>query len=147
VHCGSVIDDVAYKIQLIYFRPTGKFLAATETTIEIDGLAEIWEAIDDMRRLGSLPGLRPGTGRDLFVIVDVPDHPKRVLHMVTPPFQDDDDVTPPRIATGEMLPLVRVPLEELPRTSTRDVLPKMTEAPDEEVTPVDRPLPEPPDET
>jgi hypothetical protein len=42
--------------------------------------------------------------------------------MVTPPFLDDDDVTPPRVSTGEMIPLVRVPLDELPRTSTRDVL-------------------------
>ena len=93
-----------YKVQLIYFRQTGKFLAGAETVIAHTELVEIWEAVDDMRRLGRLPGLRPGAGRDLFVIVDVPDHPKRVLHMVMPPFIDDDDVTPPRAPTSEMIP-------------------------------------------
>lgn len=144
---------MAYKVQLIYFRQTGKFLTTAEATIAHDELVEIWEEIDDMRRLGRLPGLRPGAGRDLFVIVDVPDHPQRVLHMVMPPFHDDDDVTPPRIPTGEMIPLVRVPLDEMPRTSTRDVV-KMPAsdletdtrvASDEEVTPVDQPIPKRPD--
>lgn len=145
---------VAYKVQLIYFRQTGKFLATTETTSECDTLAEIWEEIDDTRRLGRLPGLRPGAGRDLFIVVDVPDHPQRVLHMVTPPFQDEDDFTPPRISTGEMVPLVRVPLAEIPRTSTRDVVKPPDADPDadtvvlsnDEVTPVDQKIPKPPDE-
>ncbi len=109
-----------YKVQLTYFRQTGKFLTTAETTVVgHDDLVEIWEVVDDMRRLGRLPGLRPGAGRDLFIVVDVLDHPQRVLHMVMPPFVDDDDVTPPRVSTGEMAPLVRVPLDELPRTSTR----------------------------
>ena len=144
--------SVAYKVQLIYFRQTGKFLAMAETTIAHDAIVEIWDAIDDMRRLGRLPGLRPGAGRDLFVIVDVPDHPQRVLHMVTPPFQDEDDVTPPRISTGELVPLVRVPLAEIPRTSTRDVVKPPEADPeadtivasDDEITPIDHQMPKPP---
>ena len=102
-----------------------------------------------MRRMGRLPGLRPGAGRDLFVLVDVPDHPQRVLHIAMPPFQDEDDVTPLRTPTGEMIPLVRVPLAEIPRTTTRDILqpPQFDPAgdtviaSDEEITPVDVPLP------
>ena len=147
---------MSYKVQLIYFRQTGKFLAGAQTVIDHEGLVEIWEEIDDMRRLGRLPGLRAGAGRDLYIIVDVPDHPDRVLHMVMPPFMDDDDVTPPRVATSEMVPLVRVPLDELPRTSTRDVVkvpPAAVTDPgpdvdtvvtDEEITPVDHPIPKPP---
>lgn len=146
---------MTYKVQLIYFRQTGKFLARAEMTIVLDELVEVWEAVDDMRRLGRLPGLRPGAGRDLFIVVDVPDHPKRMLHMVMPPFVDDDDVTPSRVSTSEMMPLVRVPLDELPRTSTRDVLkvdPTVIAsaqdgdtiiAADEEITPVDQPIPKP----
>ena len=141
---------MAYKVQLLYFRQTGKFLATAETVLAHDTLVEIWEEIDDMRRLGSLPGLRPGAGRDLFILVDVPDHPHRVLHMVTPPFQDEDDVTPPRISTVEMVPLVRVPLAELPRTSTRDVVkpPKADTgvSSDDEVTPVEHRIPKPPED-
>lgn len=146
---------MAYKVNLIYFRQTGKFLARAETMIEHDALVEIWEAIDDMRRLGRLPGIRPGAGRDLFIIADVPDHPQRVLHMVMPPFQDEDDVTPPHISTEEMVPLVRVPLTEIPRTSTRDVIKPPEADPeadtvvasDEEVTPVEVPIPKSPEGT
>lgn len=139
---------MSYKVQLIYFRQTGKFLTMAETVLAHDEIVEIWEEVDDMRRLGRLPGLRPGAGRDLFIIVDVPDHPQRVLRMVTPPFQDEDDVTPPRIPTGETIPLVRVPLAEIPRTSTRDVV-KIEPAAlsDEEITPVDQPIPKPPAKT
>jgi hypothetical protein len=137
-----------YDVALIYFRQTGKFLATAETTIDRDDLVEIWEAVDDMRRLGSLPALRPGAGRDLFILVDVPRHPQRVPHLVMPPFVDDDDVTPPRVSTVEMLPLVRMPLAEMPRTSTRDVIKPPAKISGEEtsgsfasddVTPVDRP--------
>jgi len=137
---------MAYKVKLIYFRQTGKLLAKAETVIAHEDLVEIWEEIDEMRRLGRLPGLRAGAGRDLFVIVDVPDHPKNVLQMVMPPFLDEDDVTPPRIPTVEMIPLVRVALEDMPRTSTRDVVKIDPEAdtavvgPDE-VTPRDQPIP------
>jgi hypothetical protein len=144
---------VTYKVQLTYFRQTGKFLTTAETVIAHEAIVEIWEEIDDMRRLGRLPGLRPGAGRDLFIVVDVPDHPQRVLHMVTPPFVDDDDVTPSRVSTGEMVPLIRVPLDEIPRTTTRDVVkPKVDPEADtavgsDEITPVDLPIPKPPDET
>lgn len=133
---------MAYKVSLIYFRQTGKFLATADTTIAHDELLDIWEAIDDMRRLGRLPGLRQGAGRDLFVLVDVPDHPQRAMHLVMPAFVDEDDVTPTRIPTTEMVPLVRMPLTEIPRTTTRDVIrPPIA---DEETTPVDAQRPEPP---
>ena len=146
------MQRVAYKVQLIYFRQTGKFLASAETTSAHNEILEIWEEIDDMRRLGRLPGLRPGAGRDLFILVDVPDHPQRVLHLVTAPFLDEDDVTPLRTPTSEMVPLVRVPLAEIPRTTTRDVV-KPPEADPEadtivgsdEITPVEVPIPRPPE--
>lgn len=143
---------MTYKVQLIYFRQTGKFLTTAETVLAHDEIVEIWEEIDDMRRLGRLPGLRPGAGRDLFVLVDVPDHPQRALHLVMAPFLDEDDVTPPRIPTGEMTPLVRVPLDEIPRTTTRDVVKVDLDddtrvASNDEITPVDQSIPKPPHET
>ena len=142
---------MTYKVQLTYFRQTGKFLAFAETVLAHEAIVEIWEEVDDMRRLGRLPGLRTGAGRDLFIVVDVPDHPQRVLRMVTPPFQDEDDVTPPRISTEEMIPLVRVPLAEMPRTSTRDVVKADPNADtvvmtDDEITPVEHRIPRAPDE-
>jgi hypothetical protein len=113
-----------YKVQLIYFRSTGKFLTHAYTTIDREELSEIWEEIHELRRIGQLPGLRPKAGRDLLILVDVIDHPKRVLHLVLPPFVNEEDITPIRVATGESPPLVRVPLDEMPsgRTTTRDVV-------------------------
>lgn len=141
-----------YKVQLIYFRQTGKFLTNAETTVEHEDILEIWKAVDDMRRMGRLPGLRPAAGRDLIIVVDVPDHPKRVLQLVMPPFIDEDDLTPPHIPTGEMIPLVRVPLDEIPRTTTRDIvkIDKIDLEADtvvssaDDVTPPDQPIPKPP---
>ena len=146
------------RVQLIYFRQTGRFLTIAETTTTRDALVEIWDEIATLRRLGQLPGLRPGAGRDLFVVVDVPAHPQRLLHLVIPPFVDDDDVTPQQVSTGALTPLVRLPLAEIPRTTTRDVLEIDLPAPEpdpdadtvvadrDEITPVDRPLTKPPDE-
>lgn len=146
---------MAYEVQLVYFRPTGKYLTHARTVIAFEEIEQIWEEIHEMRRIGRLPGLRPNAGRDLFVVVDVPDHPRRVPHLVMPPIIDDDDVTPPRIATSEMAPLVRVHLEDIPRTTTRDVVrtpdPEPEPLPavdDDEITPVDVPIPRrPPNET
>jgi len=137
--------DMSYRVQLTYFRPSGKYLANAETVIAHDAITKIWEEIHEMRRLGRLPGLRPNAGRDLLVVVDVPEHPQRVPHLVMPPLFDEDDVTPPRtLPTGEMeplQPLVRVPLEELARTTTRDIV-KISS--DEEITPIDAGVPTPP---
>ena len=114
---------VAYKVQLTYFRPPGKFLASAEALTSREAIIEVWADVNNMRRLGQLPGLRPGAGRDLFVVIDVPDHPQRRLHMVMPPFLDEDDVTPARTMMGEAALLVRVPLNvQAPRTTTRDVV-------------------------
>jgi hypothetical protein len=133
---------MTYRVQLAYFRLTGKFLTYADCDIARTDLTQIWEAIHDLRRIGRLPGLRPNAGRDLFIIVDVPDHPERVLHLVMPPFINDDDITPVRVPTGELPPLVRMALDEIPsaRTTTRDVV-KVVLDDDGGDTPVDRPLP------
>jgi hypothetical protein len=142
---------MAFKVQLAYFRLTGKFLAFADCVVEHETLAQIWEEIHELRRIGRLPGLRVNAGRDLFILVDVMEHPQRVMHLVMPPFINEDDITPVHIATGEMLPLVRIPMEEMPspRTTTRDVVKAETPAAieaDEEITPPDAalPLPDPP---
>lgn len=109
-------------VQLYYFRPTGKLLAGTSCEIAMTELEAIWEEIHELRRMGRLPGLRPNAGRDLLVLVDVPDHPHRRLHLVIPPSLEEEDVTPIRVPTGDMSPLVGLPLSAMPRTSTRDVV-------------------------
>jgi hypothetical protein len=125
-----------YTVHLAYFRPTGRFLAFANMQTPHKALIEIWADIVEKRRLGELPGLRPNAGRDLLILVDVAAHPERKLHMILPPFIGDDDVTPVHVQTGEMEPIVRLPLDEMPsvRTTTRDVI-RMDV--DDEVTPPD----------
>jgi len=133
-----------YRVHLNFFRLTGKFLTSAELIIDEVAIADIWEKVHELRRMGQLPGLRTNSGRDLFIVVDVPDHPQRVPHLVMPPFVNEDDVTPIRVPTGEVRPLVRLSLEEIPsaRTTTRDIV-KMDhpdgppDHEDEETTPVD----------
>lgn len=126
-----------YRVQLIYFRPTGKFVGVGAFATECTVLDQIWEEVHELRRMGQLPNLRPNSGRDLHILVDVMNHPTRELRIVVPPFTDDDDVTPVRVPTRELLPLVRIPLEELPRTTSPV---DDTDRPDDEKTPVDRPF-------
>lgn len=130
---------MAYEVRLAYFRPTGRFLAFAQTIIERELLVDIWDEVVELRRLGSLPGLRPNAGRDLIILVDVHMHPERKLHLLIPPTINDDDITPVRVPTGEMTPLVRMPMDELPspRTTTRDVVKVELD----ETTPIDVPIP------
>lgn len=141
---------MAYRVLLFYFRPTGKFLAHAETDVEREKIEDIWDEVHELRRMGRLPGLRPNAGRDLFILVDVIFHPERTLRLIMPPFVNEEDITPIRVSTGEMQPLVRVPLDEIPggRTTTRDVvkIEPVHSEPDDEVTPVDKLVPAPPDE-
>ena len=132
-----------YRVELVYFRQTGKYLTRSETVIALEAIEEIWLEIDEMRRLGRLPGLRPGAGRDLLIVVDVPDHPARTMRLVMPPFVGEDDVTPPHVSTEQMQALA-----EIARTTTRDVVKVDPEADTvvqdaEDVTPVDSKLPDP----
>lgn len=98
-------------------------MAIVETTTSREAITEVWTDVNNMRRLGQLPGLRPGAGRDLFIVIDVPDHPQRKLHMVMPPFLDEDDVTPARTMMGEAALLVRIPIHPgVARTTPNDMI-------------------------
>lgn len=139
---------MSYLVHLAYFRPSGRFLAYATTVIEREAIVDIWAEIVEMRRIGELPGLRPKSGRDLLILVDIVGHPERRLHLIIPPFVNDDDVTPVRVRPTNddwSSPMVRIPLDELPvgRTTTRDVIQPEV---DDEKTPVDRPPVKPTDD-
>jgi len=94
---------MGHRVQLTYFRPTGRYLARAEVLVPLDQLEEIWEEVDQLRRLGRLPGLRPGAGRGLLVLVEVPDHPRGVARLVMAPVLDEDDVTASRPSQVEVV--------------------------------------------
>ncbi len=84
---------MSHRVQLVYFRPTGKYLACAEAVFAHDEISKIWAEVRELRRLGRLPGLRPNAGREVFVLVDAIDHPRGELHLVVPSSLDEDDVT------------------------------------------------------
>ena len=54
----TVLSAWKYKVQLTYFRPPGKFLAIAEALTSREAITDVWTDVNDMRRLGQLPGLR-----------------------------------------------------------------------------------------
>lgn len=123
-----------YFVQLLYFRATGRYVTSGRFSTELIKLNDIWEEVHELRRMGQLPGLAPNSGRDLLILVDVMEHPRHEPYIAIPARIDEEDVTPVRVPTREMLPLVRMPLQEMPResrTRTRQI------SRDDEITPVD----------
>lgn len=127
---------MGHQVSLVYFRPSGKYLTHALALVDHDELEAIWEEIHELRRIGRLPGLRVNSGRDLTILVDVPDHPHRKPYIAFPASVEEEDVTPIRVPTGEMEPIVKLHMESIPasRTSTKDVVKQISE---DEITPVD----------
>lgn len=96
------------RVELTYFSPRGDFVKRVGLELPADEVEHVWEDIAIKRRIGQLPGLRPNSGRDHIVHVLA----MGIEHLVMPPHVDDDDVTPVRIPTGEMLPIKKPDDEE-----------------------------------
>jgi hypothetical protein len=82
------------KVQLRYFKPSGKWYADGEYETQVPdsaielipgvrgpALFRIWEEVAAMKADRTLPGLRSGHS-DFTVLVDVPDHPHRHPHLI-----------------------------------------------------------------
>lgn len=61
------------RVDLTYFRTTGKFYSEGSYETTVQHLWQIWEEVDRMRRERRLPGLQEGHS-NYIVLVDVPDH-------------------------------------------------------------------------
>lgn len=97
---------MSFKVQVVYFRSNGHYCAVGDYMTAHDELPDIWEEVHELRRMGRLPGLRPNAGRDLIALVDVVGHPVHRPHLCIPPLVQEEDVTPMRVPTVEMVPLV-----------------------------------------
>ena len=90
-----------HKVHLTYFRSSGKYLSRAVLVIDLDPAEAIWAEVQMQRRLGRLPGIHPNAGRDLFVLVETPYLPPR---LIKPPLLDEDDETPTLVPLREMVP-------------------------------------------
>ncbi len=73
-----------YKVELIYFKDTGKYYSSGEYETQIEPLYEIWGEVREMQRIGKLPGLVEGCV-EFTILVNVPGHPHdhpRLIHPI-----------------------------------------------------------------
>ena len=98
------------RVTLAYFTPTGTFVQRAFYETSHSHPVDVWGEVGVMRRLGRLPGLRPNSGRDHYVLVEMGG--STVPHLITPPVLDEDDITPVKVSTGEWPPLLRPPEED-----------------------------------
>lgn len=87
---GDAYIDVGRKeankirVNLNYFKPTGKWYADASYETDKSRLADIWSEVIHFVDIGRLPGLNEGC-KDLFVLIDVPDHEINHPKVVFPP--------------------------------------------------------------
>lgn len=71
------------KVELRYFKTSGKWYEEGTYETESKPLFMIWQDVRRMADEGRLPGLTNGV-HDYFILVDVPEHEHRHPHVVFP---------------------------------------------------------------
>lgn len=61
------------KVELIYFKPSGKYYSEGHYETKLEFLFEIWDEVREMVSNKELPGLMRGHS-DFYVLVNVPGH-------------------------------------------------------------------------
>jgi len=75
------------KVNLTYYKPSGKYYSEGSYETNQKHLFEIWDEVRAMGRLGQLPGIT--TDRNYFTIsVDVPEHEHNHPHLVIPFYKE-----------------------------------------------------------
>lgn len=69
------------KVELTYFRPSGKFYSLYDYETKQTKLHEIWDEVEDMKIAKDLPGLMSGHG-DYVIYISVPLHPHNHPHLL-----------------------------------------------------------------
>ena len=76
------------KVQLTYFKTTGKYYSQGEYETEHESLIEIWHEVRGMLYQGKRPGLVDG--HDAFhILIQVADHPQDHLRLMLHPTMRD----------------------------------------------------------
>ena len=74
-----------FKVELTYFKKSGKYYSEGEFVVYNDcSLIDIWNQVEALQELGSLPGLTEGT-REFIILVNVPGHPHEHPKLFFPP--------------------------------------------------------------
>lgn len=69
------------KVELIYFKPSGKYYSSGDYETTRQHIFEIFEEVQDMADEGNLPGLMPGSF-SFHILIGVPKHPQNYPHLL-----------------------------------------------------------------
>lgn len=72
-----------WRVQLTYFKDSGKFYTEGEYMSKKLNMFEIFEEVEHMLAAGSRPGLVHGRN-EFYVVVNVPDHPHNHPFLIVP---------------------------------------------------------------
>jgi len=72
-----------YKVELTYFRPSGKYYSEGHFETTETDLYNIWNTVEILSESKTLPGLTLDHS-EYIVLVEVPDHPYNHPHLVLP---------------------------------------------------------------
>lgn len=71
------------KVNLTYFKVSGKYYIGTSYRTEHESLLDIWKEVENMRAEDRLPGLKEGLANEEFtILVDVPEHTDNHPHLL-----------------------------------------------------------------
>lgn len=72
-----------WRVQLTYFKDSGKFYTEGEYMSKKLNMFEIFEEVEHMLAAGSRPGLVSGRN-EFYAVVNVPDHPHNHPFLIVP---------------------------------------------------------------
>lgn len=62
-------------VTLTYFKQSGKYYTEGKYQSDKTDIWDFWDEIEEFQRLGTLPGLVPGCGKEFVILVNAPGHP------------------------------------------------------------------------
>ena len=65
---------MSYRVQLTYFKPSGKYYSTGDYDTDREWMFEIFEEVRELRDAGNLPHLVKGS-KEFHILVEVPGHP------------------------------------------------------------------------
>lgn len=89
------------RVRLTYFRQSGRCCGDGSYDTAQPTLQHVWSEVQQKRRVGHLPGLRLGQGRECVILIELEDH---TPHLDMPARLDDEDVTPIEVPILKLKP-------------------------------------------
>lgn len=78
------VMSAPFKINLTYFKPSGKYYSTGEYFSHMQWMYQVFEEVKFKRDYGKLPGLISGFGKDFIIYVDSEDHPNGYPGLIVP---------------------------------------------------------------